>query len=120
MYEIRKTFEFAGAHSLNLPYHSKCSEIHGHNWKVTLCFRAKELNECGMIIDFTDVNRFIENNIMDEIDHKYLNEIDGLQQPTAEGIAHYLWKKVSGFGFPCYRVEVQESRNNVAAYEEDS
>ena len=55
MYEVIKKLEISAAHSLDLPYESKCTNLHGHNWSVTVFLRASELNESGMIMDFTEI-----------------------------------------------------------------
>ena len=52
MYYIAKRLEVAGSHHLELPYPSKCSRIHGHNWIITIYCRAEELNAEGMVVDF--------------------------------------------------------------------
>lgn len=110
MYYISKRIEISAAHRLELPYASKCSALHGHNWIITVHCRAKVLNEAGMVTDFTDVKRLIE----DKLDHRVLN--DALPfNPTAENIAHWICSQVAN----CYRVDVQESEGNTASYEVD-
>ena len=59
MYYITKTMEIAGCHKLQLSYESKCEQLHGHNWIVTIYCKAKELNVDGMVIDFTKVKEQI-------------------------------------------------------------
>ena len=57
MYNIVKRLEIAGAHNLKLDYESKCSNIHGHNWVVTIYVRSKELDNNGMVLDFTHIKK---------------------------------------------------------------
>lgn len=109
MYYIKKTFEVSGAHCLKLNYESKCSNLHGHNWEITVYCKSEKLNENGMVIDFTHIKR----EIQDYLDHKNLNDLFDFN-PTAENIAKWICDKLSPF---CYRVEVQESNNNIAVYE---
>lgn len=110
MYYISKRLEISAAHRLELDYPSKCTSLHGHNWIVTVYCRARELNANGMVTDFTH----IKHTVLDELDHSCLN--DKLPfNPTAENIARYICERVPN----CYRVEVQESEGNVAAYEKD-
>lgn len=115
MYYIKKSFEIAGAHRLNLSYESKCSNLHGHNWWITVYCKSENLDENGMVCDFSHIKKII----VDRFDHKYLNDIapfDSINS-TAENMAYYLWKLLQQF--KCYRVDVQESNGNVAWYEED-
>jgi 6-pyruvoyltetrahydropterin/6-carboxytetrahydropterin synthase len=108
MYGIKKTFEISAAHKLELDYESKCTNLHGHNWIVTVYLRAEKLNKHGMIMDFTEIKQKISN----KLDHKILN--DELPfNPTAENLAHYICETLAPH---CYRADVQESENNIASY----
>lgn len=110
MYYISKRIEISGAHSLQLNYQSKCSCLHGHNWIITIKCKAKELNENGMVVDFSS----IKQDIVELLDHKNLNDIVPFN-PTAENIARWICDRIPH----CYSVEVQESEGNVAIYEKD-
>lgn len=114
MYKVSKRMEIAGAHQLALPYKSKCSNLHGHNWIVTVHCASKELTDYGMIVDFTKVKEAIHGRL----DHKTINEVIPCKNPTAENMAKWIQEevcKVMEVGF-CYMVEVQESEGNVATY----
>ena len=65
MYYIQKRMEIAGAHNLKRSYDSKCSNLHGHNWIVTVYCKSETLNADGMVIDFTHVKR----DVHDKLDH---------------------------------------------------
>lgn len=108
MYYMTKRMEIAGAHRLSLPYSSKCRDLHGHNWLVTVHCRAEQLDENGMVCDFTAVKMLVH----DRLDHKFLNDVVPFN-PTAENIARWICEKVPN----CWRVDVQESEGNVATYE---
>lgn len=110
MYTIIKRMEISASHSLKLSYQSKCENLHGHNWIITIYCRSKELNEDGMVVDFTH----IKEKVMSRLDHQNLNEVLPFNT-TAENIAHWVCEQVPY----CYRVEVQESEGNIAVYEED-
>lgn len=110
MYYVRKTIEVAGAHQLELDYPSKCTQLHGHNWQITIYCKAKELNKNGMVVDFADIKR----RISDRLDHQVINDVIGCN-PTAENMARWCQQQVPN----CYRVDVQETSGNVATYEED-
>ena len=110
MYYLTKRLEISAAHRLTLDYPSKCCSVHGHNWIVTVHCRASELNSNGMVTDFTA----IKEAVLEQFDHKMLNEVVDFN-PTAENMARYLCDLIPN----CYRVDIQESEGNTAAYEKD-
>lgn len=102
--------EISAAHRLNLSYESKCQNLHGHNWHVTIYCKAKELNQDGMVCDFTHIKKAIH----EKLDHQYLNDILPFN-PTAENMARWMCEQIP----TCYKVSVQESDGNIAVYEKD-
>lgn len=109
MYYITKTLEISAAHHLELDYESKCTRLHGHNWKIKVFCRARELDRNGMVCDFTHIKATVHR-----LDHQNLNDLLPFN-PTAENIARWITEQVPN----CYRAEVQESEGNMAAYEKD-
>jgi len=110
MYRISKRMEIAGAHKLTLDYASKCENIHGHNWIITVHCKSEILDKNGMVVDF----KHIKNAVSEKLDHAFLNDVVDFN-PTAENIAKWICDNVPH----CYKVEVQESEGNIAVYEED-
>ena len=110
MFFVKKRMEIAGAHRLNLNYESKCANLHGHNWIVTVWCKSQTLDANGMVIDFTHIKR----EVQEKLDHKFLNDVVPFN-PTAENIAKWVCGQIPH----CYRVSVQESEGNVATYERD-
>jgi 6-pyruvoyltetrahydropterin/6-carboxytetrahydropterin synthase len=111
MYYITKRIEISAAHKLKLSYDSKCENLHGHNWIITVYCKAKELDENGMVIDFTHIKQLIT----EKLDHSIINDVIGDVNPTAENIAYWVYQQIDC----CYKVSVQESEGNIATYEED-
>ena len=110
MYYVKKRFEISAAHKLDLSYESKCSNIHGHNWIITVECRARELNADGMVTDFSHIKQLVK----ERLDHSLINDVIEMN-PTAENIARWVVDNVPN----CWRCEVQESEGNSAAYEKD-
>lgn len=110
MYFVKKRIEIAGAHRLELDYPSKCRNLHGHNWIVTVYCRSRELDHNGMVVDFSRIKSEIES----KLDHANFNDVVPFN-PTAENLARWICEMTP----KCWRVEVSESENNMAAYEID-
>ena len=96
MFEIKKRVEISAAHRLCLDYESKCTVLHGHNWIVDIYLRADKVKKL----------------VVEPLDHKVLNDVLPFN-PTAELLAEYFCNLLQPY---CYRVDVQESINNVASY----
>lgn len=107
MYYISKRLEVAFAHHLSLNYESKCHVLHGHNGIVTIYCCANELNENGMVADFTHIKQLVNG----KLDHQCLNEVFSFN-PTAENLAKWICENVEH----CYKVTFQESEGNIACY----
>jgi 6-pyruvoyltetrahydropterin/6-carboxytetrahydropterin synthase len=111
MYKIKKRLVVSAAHYLKLDYDSKCTSLHGHNWIIDVYLKSKELNNNGMIMDFSVIKEKIEK----KLDHKILNDVIDVN-PTAENIAYWICQELAPY---CYKVVVEESPNNIASYEVD-
>ncbi|WP_072531663.1 6-carboxytetrahydropterin synthase [Bacteroides ilei] len=110
MYTVIKRMEVSASHSLSLSYRSKCENLHGHNWIITVYCRSNELNPDGMVVDFSHIKEVV----MGQLDHKNLNDVLSCN-PTAENIARWVCDQIPH----CYKVEVQESAGNTVVYEKD-
>lgn len=110
MYYVSKRLEIAGSHQLTLNYDSKCQNLHGHNWIVTVHCKSETLDENGMVVDFTH----IKTAITDKLDHRHINDIVPFN-PTAENMARWICEQIPN----CYKVSVQESEGNIATYEKE-
>ena len=110
MYTVIKRMEVSAAHFLKLSYQSKCENLHGHNWIITVHCRSEKLNSDGMVVDFTHIKEVVMGNL----DHKCINDVLPCN-PTAENIAKWICDQIPF----CYRVDVQESEGNTVIYEKD-
>ena len=117
MYIVSKRVEVAGAHKLNLGYVSKCENLHGHNWIITIWARSTDLNEDGMVVDFTHIKEVVM-----KFDHQNINDLIEVN-PTAENMAQVICEDLNNHfssleNTPkCYKVLVIESEGNWASYE---
>ena len=92
--EIYKTFRIDAAHRLpNVPADHRCGRIHGHSFRVEVHVRGPVDEKAGWIIDFADIKEAFQS-IHDELDHRYLNEVPGLVNPTSENIARWIWQRL--------------------------
>ena len=90
---IFKEFTFEAAHKLPLvSKNHKCFNLHGHSFKVKVCLDGP-INEMGWVLDFSEL-KTICSPYIEQLDHSYLNEIEGLENPTSENIAIWLWARL--------------------------
>lgn len=111
MYYVSKRMEISACHSLTLSYESKCQNLHGHNWVITVFCKAEELNQDGMVVDFSHIKKAIHARL----DHGNLNELLPFN-PTAENMAKWVVEQIP----QCYKAIVQESEGNIAVYVDDA
>lgn len=106
---IEKDFTFDSAHFLpNTPPGHKCSRMHGHTYIITVAIKGELKEPEGWVMDFGDVRKIVQPEI-NKLDHQLLNSIPGLENPTAEVIAKYLFDKIKKEIEQLYFVKVQET-----------
>ncbi len=92
--ELRKTFQFEAAHLLpRLPKTHKCRRLHGHSFKVEIVVAGECDPKLGWLLDYAEITRRF-GPIWGKLDHRYLNEVPGLENPTSEEIAAWIWKRL--------------------------
>ena len=92
--EIYKEFSIESAHRLpNLPDDHKCSRLHGHSFHIRICVEGEVNPESGWIIDFAEIKAAYKP-VFDQLDHYYLNDIEGLENPTSENLAKWIWDRM--------------------------
>lgn len=94
MYRVKVMKEFSSAHNLR-GYQGNCENLHGHNWKVQAVLYSEKLDDIGMLVDFKVFKKAL-GDIMDDLDHKYLNEHDAFVtvNPTSENLAYYIFNEL--------------------------
>jgi 6-pyruvoyltetrahydropterin/6-carboxytetrahydropterin synthase len=92
--ELRKSFQFEAAHLLpRLPKSHKCRRLHGHSFKVEIVVAGECDPKQGWLMDYAEISRAFKP-LWEKLDHRYLNEIPGLQNPTSEAIAVWIWQRL--------------------------
>lgn len=92
--EIFKVFKFDAAHRLpNVAEGHKCSRMHGHSFRVEIHVKGDVDPRFGWVMDFAQIVEAFKP-LKDQLDHKCLNNIEGLENPTSENIARWIWKRL--------------------------
>jgi 6-pyruvoyltetrahydropterin/6-carboxytetrahydropterin synthase len=117
--DIYKEFIFEAAHKLpNVPDGHKCGRLHGHSWKVTIQVTGDVGKESGWVLDFADLKKAFEP-LFDRLDHNYLNDIEGLENPTSEVLAKWIWRELKPLLPDLSRVIVNETCTTGCIYQGD-
>jgi 6-pyruvoyltetrahydropterin/6-carboxytetrahydropterin synthase len=89
-----KQFTFEAAHRLpKVPTNHKCFRLHGHSFRVEVVVEGEVNPESGWLIDYDDIRKAFEPLRL-QLDHYYLNEIEGLENPTSEALAQWIWVRL--------------------------
>ena len=92
--DIYKSFTFEAAHRLpNVPPDHKCARLHGHSFYVEIHVSGPIDPHIGWVMDFGDIKKAFKP-ILNRLDHYYLNDIEGLENPTSENVARWIWKNL--------------------------
>ena len=114
---IYKQFTFDAAHFLpNVPEGHKCRAMHGHTYHLTVFVSGPVLEEPGWVIDFNDVKKVCKR-ALDRLDHALLNDIPGLENPTAENVARWLWLQFKQEMPGLNKIELKETPTSGVIYE---
>ena len=97
----------------NLPKEHICSQIHGHTYNIKVSVKGSINSVTGFVIDAFDIDKFF-NKVYIEIDHKLLNEIKGLENPTSENICIFIWGRLVEDIPNLHQIEIKE--NNVTGF----
>lgn len=107
--EITRSFWLESAHRLpHVPANHKCARLHGHSFHVTLVVSGDVDPRLGWIIDFADIDAAWKP-IHDALDHRFLNEVEGLENPTSELLARWILERVTLPGGRLHAVKISET-----------
>jgi 6-pyruvoyltetrahydropterin/6-carboxytetrahydropterin synthase len=92
--ELRKTFQFEAAHLLpHLPATHKCHRLHGHSFQAEIVVAGEADPRLGWLMDYAEIAK-VFRPFFEQLDHHYLNEIPGLENPTSENLAVWIWDRL--------------------------
>ncbi len=113
--EIYREFTFEAAHRLpRVPDGHKCARLHGHSYKVQVHVRGDIDPATGWVMDFGEIKKAFRP-LHDELDHYYLNDVPGLDNPTSENLARWIWERLIG-QLPLSEVSVRETCTSGCVY----
>jgi len=114
--EVFKEFTFEAAHRLpNVPPGHKCGRLHGHSFRIEIHIKGQVTEPTGWIMDFADMKKAFQP-IYDRLDHYYLNEIEGLDNPTSENLAKWVWEELKPTLHELSKVLVRETCTSGCVY----
>jgi 6-pyruvoyltetrahydropterin/6-carboxytetrahydropterin synthase len=118
--EIFKEFTFEAAHRLpEVPEGHKCARLHGHSYQVAVHVEGPIDDRLGWVRDFADIGQAMAP-VIDCLDHRYLNEISGLENPTSEVIARWIWDRLEPALDQLSQVAVRETCTTGCIYRGES
>lgn len=113
--EIFREFTFEAAHRLpHVPEGHKCARLHGHSYRVEVHVQGEVGPDTGWVMDFGDLRAAFQP-LQEQLDHRYLNEVPGLENPTSEVLARWIWDRLAG-QLPLSAVQVRETCTSGCIY----
>ncbi|WP_207061918.1 6-carboxytetrahydropterin synthase QueD [Motiliproteus sp. SC1-56] len=117
--DIYKEFTFEAAHLLpHVPAGHKCGRLHGHSFRVQIHVSGEVDAHTGWIMDFADIKAAFKP-IYERLDHHYLNEIEGLENPTSEVLARWIWAELKPSLPQLSQILIQETCTSGCVYRGD-
>ena len=115
--DIFRAFTIEAAHRLpNVPAGHKCSRLHGHSFRIELHVSGQVDAHSGWVMDFADLKAAFQP-LFDRLDHSYLNEIAGLENPTSENLARWIWQEMKPRVPQLSKVMIHETCTSGCVYE---
>jgi 6-pyruvoyltetrahydropterin/6-carboxytetrahydropterin synthase len=116
MFELLRRYRFEAAHRLpRVAADHRCARLHGHTYDVEVLVCGLLDDEAGWVMDYAEIDAAVEP-LLDALDHRYLNDVDGLENPTSEHVARWLWKRLVGELPALSAVRVAENADSICTY----
>ena len=110
-------FVFQSAHWLpGVPEGHKCRNLHGHEYRLKVSIDGLIDAKTGFVIDYTDVRHIVDEHVISVVDHKCLNEIEGLENPSAENISIWIWDRLQPVFKGLVELELRENYRSGVIY----
>ncbi len=112
--KIGRVYTFQSSHLLpHVPPGHKCGRLHGHTYTLEVELTGRRDATLGWLVDYAYLDVVIKSTIVDLLDHRHLNDVDGLANPTSEALVDWIWDRLSAYGWPAnvnlHRVRVSEN-----------
>ena len=118
--ELVKEFRFEAAHRLpHVPAGHKCSRVHGHSFRISVRVEGEVDSATGWLLDFGEISARVEPLLRSELDHRLLNEVPGLENPTSEMLCAWLWARLQPIVPRLSAVTVHETCTAACTYRGD-
>lgn len=114
--DVFRVFQIEAAHRLpHVPDGHKCARLHGHSFRIEVHVSGSVGQDSGWVMDFADLRKAFQP-LFDQLDHRFLNEVEGLENPTSENLARWIWERLLP-GLPgLNKIVVQETCNAGCIY----
>lgn len=117
MFELKRKYEFHAARKLTkIDTSHPCAKVHGHTFHITVTIHDEINAKTGWVIDFYDIDQIYNQKIHSILDHSYLNDIHGLENPTTEKLAQWIWNNLKNDLKSLHSITVSEGDNYGCTY----
>ncbi len=114
--DVFRVFQIEAAHRLpNVPREHKCARLHGHSFRIEVHISGPVGQESGWVMDFADLRKAFQP-LFDQLDHNYLNDIEGLENPTSENLAKWIWARLKPDLTQLSKIVIKETCNAGCIY----
>jgi len=116
IYELLRHYRFEAAHQLpRVANGHRCARLHGHTYGVEIVIKGPLDDSTGWVMDYSEIDQVVEP-VLDQLDHQFLNEIEGLENPTSEHVVRWLWGKLADELPHLAAVRVSENSDSMCTY----